>query len=442
MSFDQAATPPATKRIGHLLIDEGLIEAEQLEKALEVQALTGGKTIEILVDLGFVDVTTVSNFLASRPSSAEVPLAPYRVPESLCELIPREFAAEHEVFPIDHRGHALTVAVAAPLEAGVLLELERRTGATVTPLVCNPGDVRGAIARYYPTPEESSSDLYADATSGQIETGIKIENVVAILRRIDSLPALPRTVQLVQEASADLDTSVGDIADIVSMDPAVSAKLLHLANSAAYGFVSKVETVLNAITLLGMRETNLAVLSSAIMDITENAAHFDHESYWKSSMFCAAAARNIAAARGHRRPASVFTIGLLADIGRYALAEVAAARCAQLDGQLQGQGLVIAEEEVFGIGHPEAGHILAVHWRFPEEIAEATRFHHRPELAKMHPDTTAIVALASIMSDAYMREENPSKDTFVGHGALLESLEMDPAKAADLYAATRTPEML
>ncbi len=425
-----------------MLIDEGIIEPEHLKNALEVQAERGGKIVETLMHLGYVDASTMSTFLVSRPGVAGIELDKYRVPRELCDLIPREYALENEVFPIDRMGTCFTVAMAFPIDIETIRKLEKMTGLNVNALLCNAQDIRAAIRRYYPAPDTAAASAWEEVTRAQIETGLKIENVVHMVRRIDCLPTLPQTVQRVQEATADPDTSMRDIADIVSNDPAISAKLLRLANSAAYGFLSKINNVHSAITLLGMRETYMAVLTSAVIDITESSKHFDHESYWKSSMFCAAAARNIATAAGHKRKAGIFTAGLLADIGRFALSEVAPIRYAKIDQDLMGQELCVMEEKTLGIGHPEAGHILAVHWQMPDEISEPIRFHHRPELAKVHTDLTAMVALATVMSDAYMKDSAPAEGMFDSHGAVLGMLGLNANQAVDAYAATRTLEMM
>lgn len=433
MNSGIATGPPEVNRVGEMMLEGGIIEAQQLDNALKVQGTRGGKIIETMIHLGYLDVPAVSSFLASLPGVASIHLDRYRVPRELCALIPRDFAIEHEVFPIDRIGDVLTVAMALPIDVEAIRRLEEITGMHVTALLCESREIRQAIQRYYAAPE----DRGGLPTREQLETGLQLECIVKMIQRIHSLPALPKTVQRVQEATEDPETSLRDVADVVSTDPAVSAKLLQLANSAAYGFLSRIDNVHTAITLLGMRETYMAVLSSAIIDLAEASKHFDHELYWKSSVFCAAAARTIGAACGQKRNAAVFTCGLLADIGRFALAEVTPMRYAKIDPGLRGLELVEAEEDLLGVGHPEAAHILAVHWRLPEEISEPLRFHHRPELAKAQQKLTAIVALASIMTDHYMDGIRPSQELFAPHATVLEMLSLNAGTAADVYAATR-----
>lgn len=438
MSTGTATINHDRKLIGSMLLDEGIIERNQLKRALEVQSARGGKIVETLIHLGYIDFTTISNFLATRPGIASIELENYLVPRELCDLIPREYATKNEVFPIDRMGNSLTVAMAFPIDMGTIQEIENMTEMRVSALLCHAHDIRSAIRRYYP--DESTQESQTDLME-KIEAALKMESIVNMVRQIDTLPTLPTTVQRVQEATADPDSSLRDIAYIVSNDPPISARLLQLANSAAYGFLSRIDNVRSAITLLGMRETYMAVLSSAVIDITEQSSKFDHQHYWRYSMFCASAARRIAAACGRSRKAGVFTAGLLSDIGRFALAELAGDRYARIDQTLSGAEFARAEEATLGIGHPEAGHILAIHWRLPDEIANAIRFHHRPELAQPDPEMATMIALASIMAEAHMLETQPDQSIFDGHEQLLKTLNIDLDKATDAYAAARAADL-
>ncbi len=426
-----------------MLIDEGLIEPHELEEALEIQKTRGGKTVEILVQLGHIDLDSVCKFLASRGGIASINLEHYAVPRELAALVPRDFAITHEVFPIDKMGNCLTVAMSFPIDLGTIQILEQKTGLRVSALLCHATDIRRAIRHYYPAQDETGLPVMsAEMLHERIATGLKMENVVQMVRQIEGLPTLPQTVQRVQEAMADPDTLLKDIAEIVQQDPPIAARLLQLANSAAYGFLSRVNNVQSAITLLGLRETYMAVLSSAVLDTTAQGKGFDHEQYWRTSLFCAGAARKIAAACGQGRNPVVFTAGLLSDIGRYALSQAVPARYAKIDQTTTGSELADAEEETLGIGHPEAGHILAVHWNLPDDLAGAIRFHHRPQFATEHRITTAITALAAAMTDAHRMGPGSGETLFGASQTVLEILGMDASRAADIYAAVRTPEMV
>ena len=152
-------------------------------------------------------------------------------------------------------------------------------------------------------------------------------------------------------------------------------------------------------TLLGLRETYSIVLSAAVIDFFDSSRRFDYKSFWLGAMCCAAASKITGKACRGDRISGVFCAGLLHDIGRVALAEVAGDRYAQVQGNLYGSALIAAEEKVFGLAHPEAGFELATHWGLPTAIADAIRFHHTPEHAcEENRDIVSIVSVGAALS--------------------------------------------
>lgn len=412
----------AKRRIGELLVDAGLIHKDQLQEGLNTQAAKGGKIVETLIALGYLDAEAFVGFLARQPGVASIDLSKYEIPRQLIELIPREMAVEHEIFPIDKLGRLLTVGMVCPLDSATVQKIEERTGLRVKPLLCAPSDIRSAIERYYPEPALSQAAPAPTLPSGEelpdatgIRASIRLTNVANLIRQIDTLPALPETVRRVQEATLDPLSSVRDVADIIVLDPPIAAKVLSVANSAAYGFPQRVDDVGLAVSLLGLRETYAIVLSAAVVNVFDKSKVFDYRAFWVESMCCAAATRIIAKASGRKRQIGVFSGGLLHDIGRLALSEVASDLYSKVDQSLDGEELIANEEEILGLSHTEAGHLLAAHWGLPIEIAEPIRFHHRPELAVDAKENVAIVAIANLMARALQTKLEDS-------GPLLEQI--------------------
>ncbi|MCL4692743.1 MAG: HDOD domain-containing protein [Candidatus Hydrogenedentes bacterium] len=411
----------AKRRIGELLVDAGLIHREQLQEGLNTQAAKGGKIVETLIALGYLDAEAFVGFLARQPGVASIDLSKYEIPRQLIELIPREMAVEHEIFPIDKLGRLLTVGMVCPLDSATVQKIEERTGLRVKPLLCAPSDIRSAIERYYPEPAPGQEAPPVTPTGVEvpdatgIRASIRLTNVANLIRQIDTLPALPETVRRVQEATLDPLSSVRDVADIIVLDPPIAAKVLSVANSAAYGFPQRVDDVGLAVSLLGLRETYAIVLSAAVVNVFDKSKVFDYRAFWVESMCCAAATRIIAKASGRKRQIGVFSGGLLHDIGRLALSEVASDLYGKVDQGLDGEELIANEEEILGLSHTEAGHLLAAHWGLPIEIAEPIRFHHRPELAVDAKENVAIVAIANLMARALQTKLEDS-------GPLLEAI--------------------
>ena len=428
---------PPKRRIGELLVDEGLISEQQLAEALKIQASKGGKTVENLVLLGHIDIEEFADFLAKQPGVASIDLSNYEIPEELAGIIPREFALKHEVFPIDKLGRLLTIGMACPIDSVTIKELEDITGLKVKPLLCSMEDIRTTIERYYPS-EDKKSPVPDRKSVLQLESSLKLESLASMLRQLDSLPALPETVNQVKEVMLDPMSSTKDVARIVELDPTVAAKLLRLANSAAYGFPNRVDNIDMATTLLGLRETYSVVLSCEVVDFFSESAHFDYKAFWDDATFCATASRSLAKAVGIKQSSGIFAAGLLHAIGCAALAEIIPERYAKIDKDLRGMARIEAEEKLLGIGYPEAGFVLADQWGLPIEISESIRFHHKPELASEVKKIVAVVSLADAMSTAKYQEDDVEAYISANSSEAITMLGLDIGAIKDLYESVST----
>jgi len=137
------------KRVGELLVEEGLVTGLDLARALLHQKEYGGKIIDILVALGATDSTSVVNFLARQPGIPSLRLRNYDVPRRIISLIPKELAVKHEVFPVETMGQVLTLGMVCPLDRGAIAELEQVTELKIRPILCSSADIRAAINHYY-----------------------------------------------------------------------------------------------------------------------------------------------------------------------------------------------------------------------------------------------------------------------------------------------------
>ena len=271
-------SPAAPRRIGEMLVREGLITPDQLQEALEKQRLEGGKIVENLIALGHMDTGAFVRFLSHQPGTVSIDLLNYTIPQDVIQLVDRDFALKHEVLPIDKMGKNLSVGMACPLDAATVAELEQKTGLRVRPFL---GGIRRAyraqalLQRRRRVPGSCDRRRQERGRPGRggarrpislVESGLKFEKVVHLIRKVSSLPALPETVSKVREAIEHPDTSTDDVAAIIGQDPSLAAKVVSLANSAAYAFTHKVQTIERATALLGLREVYSVVLASAVIE--------------------------------------------------------------------------------------------------------------------------------------------------------------------------------
>ncbi len=387
-----------------MLVEEGIVEPCQVEEALEEQKKKGGKLVQILIAKGYLKLEDFQHFLARQPGIASIEIQNYMVQDALLRLIPADFARTHEVFPLDRLGNLLTVGMACPLDSTTIGEIEKMTHLRVRALLCNAADIRAMVAKYYGEERRADEEPFDYGKEYRaVSSTIRLEAVADLVRKIDTLPSLPATVRRLQEAVSNPEISINEVARIVGSDPLVAAKLLRAVNSAAFGLPQRVESLVHAVTLLGLKETYLIALSASVPDLFKESKYFDYKKLWQDSVSAAAAGVALAEISGLRRTAGVFTAGLLHDIGKAALAQVAPEQYARVDSSLDGDALLQAEEETLGISHPEAGYALASNWGFPADLSEAIRFHHHPEQAESAKRLAAFTALGASLALALQK---------------------------------------
>jgi HD-like signal output (HDOD) protein len=201
---------------------------------------------------------------------------------------------------------------------------------------------------------------------------------------IGTLPSLPSSYAAINAELASAEPSLKRVAEIVSGDLAMSAKVLQLVNSAFFGLARRVETIEQAVTLLGTDIIRSLVLSNAAFGRFEAVStSFSAERLWNHSLLVGAVATAIARAEGADRATVGETLqaGMLHDLGQLVLAshlpeafdEALAASAAR------GMPLFVAERETLGATHAQVGAYLLGLWGLPDSTVEAVAFHHQPD---------------------------------------------------------------
>ena len=138
-----------TKRVGEILLGQGLITQAQLQNALAYQAQHGGILGQILVQLGVITEEQVALALTAQYGFPFLPLENYEIDEQMTRLIPEHVARQYCLIPIDRIGNALTVAMADPSNLQAIEDVEILTHCVVQTCVSTTTDVTHAIERYY-----------------------------------------------------------------------------------------------------------------------------------------------------------------------------------------------------------------------------------------------------------------------------------------------------
>ena len=212
-------------------------------------------------------------------------------------------------------------------------------------------------------------------------TAISLEEMVGT---VTTLVTFPEVALRVDEAIGADEVDAKDISKILATDPALTAALLRLANSAGYQTRGTVDSVERAIMTVGFRELRDLVFAVSATRTFQGIPNelISVEDFWRHSLNCAVAAQQISMSTKRVRVESAFTKGLLHDIGHLVMFNQAPELSRQaLEVSLdESDGLSPhhSEREVFGYDHAEVGGELAKQWRFPAGLEAAIRWHHAP----------------------------------------------------------------
>ncbi|MBK5970110.1 MULTISPECIES: HDOD domain-containing protein [Thiorhodovibrio] len=217
----------------------------------------------------------------------------------------------------------------------------------------------------------------------------------ALIKETEHLFSLPDVALRVNQLIDEPSTRPADLAEVILYDAALSARLLRLVNSAYYARPRAIETVTQAISMIGFRPLRDLVIATFAVERFRGLPpeRVNMERFWFHGVATGLAARELAKRRGVREGERLFLAGLLHSIGKL----VFFSQCAEDYTEVlrlvdeDRQPVVAAEEKVFGFNYAELGAELLRTWRFPESIWKAVAYQLNPDAAPDFKLEAAIV---------------------------------------------------
>jgi len=238
------------------------------------------------------------------------------------------------------------------------------------------------------------------------------------LRQLQSLAPLPVVARRLLEDLDREDLSLGQLTEVIEMDPGLTARLVGLANSAYFANSQPVYSVSDAVgRVLGLdlvRNLALGIVLSGPFD-TRACSHFRAEQFWFTAMGAATLAVPVSSLLDQREPVApewAYLGGLLYELGLLALCALFPAEMSRL---LQASGetdvpLNVRLRAAIGIDIMEAGAVLARRWRLPEGIAVVMTHYDDPAYRGPHWRLSAVVGLsASLALVQYQGQDEPER---------------------------------
>lgn len=250
---------------------------------------------------------------------------------------------------------------------------------------------------------------------------LKDEVLKAVLNS-PALPTLPTVATKLISITSKSETSISEIANLLSKDISMSAKVLRIANSAFYSFSSKISTVHQAVSNMGKNAIRSLVLSVSFLEIkaAEKNEYLCYEKFWQKSLSAAVAAKLIMSEIDKSDLEEIFIAGLLQDIGELIMMRTFPAqyeRVLKTVSETQ-KDVLEAEEQIIGAEHTMVGKEVTRNWGFPQELLIPIQYHHNPDgypgNDKKIRLATQVVYLSGLIANilsAFRPQENHKKFT-------------------------------
>ncbi|MDR1143150.1 MAG: HDOD domain-containing protein [Spirochaetaceae bacterium] len=213
----------------------------------------------------------------------------------------------------------------------------------------------------------------------------RLENLTdlsqTIVENVNSLPQFPENIMLVQKLIGDPKSEITDIARQISMDPALTADLLKIVNSAQYMLAKKVDNISEAVKMVGIRGIKNLLYSYGSQKILGDDTN-EKRTLWEHSYKTAFYAYNLVKnfKKDHNLLDDAYVGGILHDMGKIIFANVHPELLSKIKSFCADKDMPSStfEDLAAGMNHAEIGAKVAEKWNFPEHLVHAIQYHHDP----------------------------------------------------------------
>ncbi|WP_286271306.1 HDOD domain-containing protein [Thalassotalea hakodatensis] len=204
--------------------------------------------------------------------------------------------------------------------------------------------------------------------------------------------ALPDACFKVKALMEDESSCIEDFANVISVDPSMTSRLLQIANSAIYSFPGEVSTISRAITIIGTQ----AIYNMMLVDVAASAfKHFSNQAidlkrFWRMSVFCGLATKNLSIKAGIRDIERLFVAGLLQNFGELIVAKVSpelAKTCESYDAEHLPW---MVQQQTLGFTYTEISAELLKIWQIPEKIILPIRHYNEAQDIQINKDVKVL----------------------------------------------------
>ncbi|MCF6265485.1 MAG: GGDEF domain-containing protein [Desulfuromusa sp.] len=275
-----------------------------------------------------------------------------------------------------------------------------------------------------------------------------IDNQIQVLIAEEiTLPSPPAIAVQILNTVQKEDAALGELVKIISADPALTGKMLQLANSGFYAIKNEVTSIDRALSVLGTNVIKNIALSFVIAtDLhEEKQTGFDFDDYWRRSVTSAVAADLLTQQLGQKDD-DIFVTALLHNIGMLAIFMHKRDEYSELlhESCMSDQSLIALEQSKYNFDHQQVGMTLIQKWGLPRSISDPIGYHHNPDSALGNDQKTAQILYFADQFAAIYNETDTAEKVRLLQGELAEqySLTSDQIRSLLDDVAEKSVEIL
>ncbi|MBA4373163.1 MAG: HD family phosphohydrolase [Thermodesulfovibrio sp.] len=233
-----------------------------------------------------------------------------------------------------------------------------------------------------------------------------MENDDQILKMCD-IPAVPMVAMKVLKLVDSQNTDVDSLQEVIMADQSLAARVLQMSNSSFYGMGRNVDTISDAIVLMGFNTIKNLALAVSTKEVYKKFGLLEQK-LWEHSIGVSVAAGLIAREIRVGPAEEATVLGLLHDVGKVVMNNSQPERFSMLTEMVYNERVMYTDRErsIFGFGHAEVGGIFAHKWGFPNHLCDSIRRHHfgsYDDLLDLEPRTRALCCIVALADSLCIR---------------------------------------
>lgn len=236
-------------------------------------------------------------------------------------------------------------------------------------------------------------------------------NAVELAQKSRTLFTLPDVYMRLQSVVNKPETKLDNIAELISTDAALTARLLKIANSSFYNFPAQIDSIARAINLIGTNQLMNLVLATSVANSFSGIPEelVDMDSFWRHNVDTGLVARSLGAAAKQRDVERLFVIGLLHNVGKLVVLNEMPEQAMQVLQPEADQLPCELQQQVLGFTFAECGAELLSLWELPDALVECVRHQNAPRAAANETASSALLHIASHAASAMEQEICPEQ---------------------------------